>query len=535
MVRTNAEITSDLVNVRTYLGVEFGSTRIKAVLIDSTFQTIASGGYEWENELKNGFWTYPLEKIWEGLRVSYATMAAEVYEKYGITLVKIGGIGISAMMHGYMVFDKSEQLLVPFRTWRNATTTKAAQRLTELFNYNIPERWSIAHLYQAILNQEKHVSEIDYLTTLAGFIHWQLTGEKVLGVGDASGMFPISDTGQTYNPNFVEAFEQLAKKSDVSIDLTSILPKVLKAGERAGFLTEQGARLLDPMGNLKAGIPFCAPEGDAETGMVATNSVEIRTGNISVGTSAFAMIVLEKNLTEVHSEIDLVMTPNGHLVGMVHANNCSSDINAWVKLFEEFTISLGLTLSREKIFSVLFNKALEADKDLGGLLTYGYFSGENITKVSEGRPLFIRQPNSHFNLANFMKAHIASSFGAIRVGMDILQQEGIEVDGMVGHGGLFKTKEVGQRILASAVQTPITVMETAAEGGAWGMAILAAFEESDASDLDYFLKNGVFSEVKSVTVAPTQEEIESYDIFIKRYLNGLDIERESIRIWNEVV
>ncbi len=518
-------IVSDLKNVRTNLGIEFGSTRIKAVLIDSKFETIASGSYEWESQLESGYWTYSIEEIWNGLRESYKELADEVRIKYNFTLKKVASIGFSAMMHGYMAFNQSNELLVPFRTWRNSTTTEAAEKLTELFQFNIPERWSIAHLYQAILNHEEHISQIDYLTTLAGYIHWQLTGEKVLGVGDASGMFPIDPLTKNYDSKLIKLFEGLA----TGVPINKILPKVLQAGENAGCLSGEGARLLDLSGNLEAGIPFCPPEGDAGTGMVATNSVEPRKGNISVGTSAFAMIVLEKNLSKVYPEIDLVTTPNGHLVGMVHANNCSSDINAWIKLFEEYTDALELNISRDQIFSLLFNKALEADADKGGLLSYGYFSGENISQVSEGRPLFVRQPDSHFNLANFMNIHISSAFGAIRMGMDILQQENIKIDGLVAHGGLFKTPKIGQIILAGAIQTPVTVMETASEGGAWGMAVLAAFESSGENDLNNYLQQEVFANLKGTTIEPSQDNLESYNIFIERYKAGLDIERTAVK------
>lgn len=449
MKEVNAQSMLDVIDGRTSLGIEFGSTRIKAVLIDSSFTPIAAGSYEWENKLENGIWTYSLEDIWKGLRVSYRKMAAEVFEIYGENLTTIGSIGFSAMMHGYLAFDSKEQLLVPFRTWRNTITEEAERILTEKFQYNIPQRWSIAHLYQAILNKEEHVREIDFLTTLAGYVHWQLTGEKVLGVGDASGMFPIDPSTKTYHQEMKNIFGQLIEKERIAIDLDHILPKVLVAGEEAGKLSESGAYLIDPTGNLKPGIPICPPEGDAGTGMVATNSVAKRTGNISAGTSAFAMIVLEKELENVHPEIDMVTTPSGELVGMVHTNNCSSDINAWVNIFEEFTNSLGMEISRDKLFTVLFNKALEGDTDCGGLLSYGYFSGENITGVNEGRPLFVRTPGSRFDLANFMRIHLASAFGAMRIGMDILKSEDVQIDRLVGHGGIFKTPEVGQRILAS--------------------------------------------------------------------------------------
>lgn len=528
MEQNEAKSLLDIYDIRTYLGIEFGSTRVKAVLIDSDFQTIASGSYEWENKLENGIWTYSLAEVAKGLRESYREMASEVFDKYGVILEKIGSIGISAMMHGYLPFDSKDQLLVPFRTWRNATTEDAAKRLTNVFSYNIPQRWSIAHLYQAILNKEQHVPKIDFLTTLAGYVHWQLTGEKVIGVGDASGMFPIDTEAKTYDADLIKKFEELAEKEGFFRELTDILPQVCLAGENAGILSEQGAYMLDPTGNLKAGVPLCPPEGDAGTGMVATNSVAVHTGNISVGTSAFSMLVLDKKLSNVYPEIDLVTTPSGELVSMVHANNCSSDINAWIKLFEEYTDSLGLDVSRDKIFTLLFNKALEADKDLGGLLSYGYFSGENITQMSEGRPLFVRLPDSHLNLANFMRVHLASAFGAIRIGMDLLQAEGVKIEGLVAHGGIFKTPIVGQKILASALQTPVTVMETASEGGAWGMAVLAAFEKAEEIDLAQFLDEKVFKAIRSTTLSATTEEIESYNIFIKRYSEGLQIEQKAV-------
>lgn len=528
MEASKAEEMLDIVDVRTYLGIEFGSTRIKAVLIDSRFHTIASGSYEWENQFVEGYWTYSTEEVWKGLRVSYRALATEVYEKYGLLLEKVGSIGFSAMMHGYMPFDQSGKLLVPFRTWRNSTTKEAAKQLTSLFEHNIPERWSIAHYYQAILNHEKHVDQVDYLTTLAGYVHWQLTGKKVLGIGDASGMFPIDSLSKNYDEHLINKFEENLKKMHHAVHLKTILPKVLLAGEEAGVLSEQGAYLIDPTGSLKPGIPLCPPEGDAGTGMVATNSIGVRTGNVSVGTSAFAMIVLEKPLAKVYPEIDIVTTPEGNLVGMVHANNCTSDINAWIKLFEEFTASLGLEVNREKIFTLLFNKALEADEDLGGLLSYGYFSGENITGISEGRPVFVRQPDSNFNLANFMRTHLSSAFGAMRIGMDILKKEKIVIEGLVGHGGLFKTPRVGQQILAAALQKPITVMETAGEGGAWGMAVLAAFQASHSNCLSDYLNQVVFADAPCVTLQPLEKDERAYDDFIARYQTGLEIERVAV-------
>jgi sugar (pentulose or hexulose) kinase len=488
-------IKDDITNSRTALGIEFGSTRIKAVLIDSGHSPIASGSYEWENRLEEGIWTYSLDDIWQGLQKSYQEMAAEVKEKYGVTLKRVGAIGFSAMMHGYMAFNNDGELLVTFRTWRNSITEQAEKRLTELFNYNIPQRWSIAHLYQAILNEEEHVNDVNFFTTLAGYIHWKLTGKKVLGIGDASGMFPINVETKNYDSRMIQAFDDLISEKEYSWKVEEILPQVLLAGDEAGQLSEEGAKLLDVSGNLQAGIPLCPPEGDAGTGMVATNSVAERTGNVSAGTSVFAMIVLEKELKKVHPEIDLVTTPSGNLVGMVHANNCSSDINAWVKLFREFSEALGLEVNTNQIFETLFNKALEGDKDCGGLLSYGYYSGENITGMKEGRPLFVRSPESNFNLANFMRVHLFSALGALKIGMDILlNEENIQIDKILGHGGLFKTKGVGQRVMAAVMNAPVSVMETAGEGGAWGIALLASFmtngEENES--LEDYLDKKVF-------------------------------------------
>lgn len=518
----------DILDGRTSLGIEFGSTRIKAVLIDSSYTPIASGSYEWENQLVDGIWTYSLEEIWKGLRVSYRQMASEVFEIYGETITTIGSIGFSAMMHGYLAFDKHEQLLVPFRTWRNAITETAEKELTKVFNFNIPQRWSIAHLYQAILNQEEHVNKVEFLTTLAGYIHWQLTGNKVIGIGDASGMFPIDLETKNYHQKMKSQFDELIKSKSVQLNINQIFPKVLLAGENGGELTESGAHLLDPTGHLKAGIPICPPEGDAGTGMVATNSVSKQTGNVSAGTSAFAMIVLEHELKEIHPEIDMVTTPTGNLVAMVHTNNCSSEINAWVNLFKEFSESLGLDINQEKLYNTLFEKALQGSTDCGGLLSYGYHSGENITGMNEGRPLFVRKPNSDFNLANFMRMHISSAFGAMRIGMDILKREEIKIARLVGHGGIFKTPEVGQRILASALEAPVTVMETAGEGGAWGMALLAAYMKNGSTSLAEFLENEVFASSKGVTVVPTQEEIGGYNQFMKQYEKGLEIENTAV-------
>ena len=526
-----SNIKETIENGKAVLGIEFGSTRIKAVLIDEAHNPIASGDHVWENRLDNGIWTYTLDDIWTGLRDSYQKMAADVKEKYGVTLKKIGAIGFSAMMHGYMAFDKEGNLLVPFRTWRNSITGPSAEALTELFQYNIPQRWSIAHLYQAILNDEEHVKDIAYFTTLSGYIHWQLTGEKVLGVGDASGMFPIDPETKDYDAAMIQKFDELVADKNYPWKLKEILPKVLVAGEHAGTLTEEGARLLDETGTLEAGIPLCPPEGDAGTGMVATNSVAKRTGNVSAGTSVFAMVVLEKELKKVYSEIDLVTTPDGSLVAMAHANNCTSDLNAWVGLFKEFAESFGIDVDMNKLFGTLYNKALEGDADCGGLLSYGYLSGENITGVSEGRPMFVRSPESKFNLANFMRAHLFTALGALKVGMDILlKEENVAIDSILGHGGLFKTKGVGQSILAAAIDAPVSVMETAGEGGPWGMALLAAYMLDKAEDetLQAYLSEKVFGDNKGTSMDPVKADVEGFEVFIERYKKGIAIEQAAV-------
>lgn len=525
------KIKSDISNAQTALGIEFGSTRIKTVLIDSTYTPIASGSYEWENRLEGDIWTYSLTDIWKGLQTSYRAMTDDVELRYNEILTKVGSLGFSAMMHGYMAFDNEGELLVPFRTWRNSITEQAEKKLTQLFEYNIPQRWSIAHLYQAILNEEKHVDDIEFFTTLAGYIHWKLTGKKVLGIGDASGMFPIDTKTKNYHQKMVEQFDDVIKEKNYSWKLEDILPSILLAGETAGTLTEEGARLLDSSGKLQAGIPLCPPEGDAGTGMVATNSIAKRTGNVSAGTSAFAMIVLEKELKKVHPEIDLVTTPTGNLVGMVHTNNCSSDVNAWVNLFGDFSNAAGLELERDQLFTILFNEALKGDKECGGLLSYGYYSGENITGMNEGRPLFVRKPDSHFNLANFMKVHLFTAFGAMKIGMDILtKEEKIEIDKIVGHGGIFKTERVGQQVMAAVMNAPVTVMKTAGEGGAWGIALLAAYMQKANAEmsLDTFLETKVFKDEKGSSVNPLQEDVEGFEDFVERYQKGLPIEQAAI-------
>lgn len=468
-----AEAKAAILANKTALGIEFGSTRIKAVLVDDKNQPIASGAHEWENRYENGVWTYSLEDIWTGIQDCYQDMAKDVKAKYDVELESVGAFGVSAMMHGYMPFNKEGELLVPFRTWRNNITGEASEKLMELFNYNIPQRWSIAHLYQAILNGEEHVKDIDYIATLEAYVHWKLTGKRVLGIGDAAGMFPIDTAKADYNQKMVDKFDELVAPYGFSWKLRDIMPKALVAGEDAGVLTEEGAKLLDVTGKLKAGIPMCPPEGDAGTGMVATNSVAVRTGNVSAGTSVFAMIVLEKELSRPYKEIDMVTTPSGHLVAMAHSNNCTSDLNAWVNVFKEFAEAMGMEVDMNKLFGTLYNKALEGDPDCGGLLSYCYFSGEHMTGFEEGRPLFVRSPESKFNLANFMRTNLYTCLGAMRVGLNLLfEKENVKVDRLLGHGGLFKTKGVGQQILADAVNAPVSVMATAGEGGAWGSHFL---------------------------------------------------------------
>ena len=526
-----SDVKNTIVNGRAVLGIEFGSTRIKAVLIDENNTPIASGAHDWENRLENGIWTYSLEDIWTGLQDCYRKMTEDVQAQYGVKVEKLGAIGFSAMMHGYLAFNKDGELLVPFRTWRNTITQEASEALTEAFQFNIPQRWSIAHLYQAILNGEDHVKDVDFFTTLDGYIHWQLTGEKVLGVGSATGMFPVDSDTKDYYTSMIEKFDEMAAAKGMPWKVENLLPKVLLAGDNAGVLTAEGAKKLDPTGTLQPGCPLCPPEGDAGTGMAATNSVKQRTGNVSAGTSVFAMIVLEKALKEVHEEIDMVTTPSGDAVAMVHCNNCTSDLNAWVNVFKEFAESFGMEVDMNKLFGTLYNKALEGDKDCGGLLAYNYFSGEHITGFEEGRPMFVRTPDSKFNLANFMRANLYTSLGALKVGLDILlKEEGVAVDRITGHGGLFKTKGVGQKILAGAMDATVSVMKTAGEGGAWGIALLASYmiQKEEGESLADYLQNKVFGGDEGEKMDPDPEDVKGFDEFIKRYKAGFPIERAAI-------
>lgn len=514
------------------LGIEFGSTRIKAVLIDQENKPIAQGSHTWENQLVDGLWTYSIEAIWAGLQDCYADLRANVKKQYGIEIETLAAIGISAMMHGYMPFNDKAEILVPFRTWRNTNTGKAAAELSELFVYNIPLRWSISHLYQAILNKEEHVKDITFLTTLAGYVHWQITGEKVLGIGDASGMLPIDPATKNYSAEMVAKFDKLVAPYGFSWKLTDILPKVLLAGENAGCLTEEGAKKLDVSGHLKAGIPVCPPEGDAGTGMVATNAVKQRTGNVSAGTSSFSMIVLEKDLSKPYEMIDMVTTPDGSLVAMVHCNNCTSDLNAWVNLFKEYQELMGMPVDMDEIFGKLYNNALTGDADCGGLISYNYFSGEPVTGLTEGRPLFLRTANDKFNLANFMRAHLYASVGVLKIGNDILfNEEKIKVDRITGHGGLFRTKGVGQRVLAAAINSPISVMETAGEGGAWGIALLGSYlvNNDKKQSLVDFLDEKVFAGNAGVEVSPTPEDVAGFNAYIEKYKACLPVEEAAVK------
>ncbi|MDE6480926.1 MAG: FGGY-family carbohydrate kinase [Muribaculaceae bacterium] len=513
------------------LGIEFGSTRIKAVLIDENNNPIAQGSHEWENQLVNSLWTYSQEAIWFGLQDCYRDLREDVKNKYGIEIKKLASIGISAMMHGYMPFDKNGNMLAPFRTWRNTNTGEAAAILSKEFDYNIPLRWSISHLYQAILNGEEHVKELAFLTTLAGYIHWQLTGEKVIGIGDGSGMIPVDPETKNYSEKMVKKFDEMIADKGFDWKLEDVLPKILVAGENAGYLTEEGAKHLDISGNLEAGIPLCPPEGDAGTGMVATNAVKQRTGNVSAGTSSFSMIVLEKDLSRPYEMIDMVTTPDGSLVAMVHCNNCTSDLNAWVGLFREYTELMGVPVDMNEIFGKLYNNALNGDPDCGGLVSYNYFSGEPITGLNEGRPLFVRSVANKFNLANFMRANLHAAVACLKIGNDILfDEEKIKVDRITGHGGLFKTPGVGQRILAAALNSPISVMETAGEGGAWGMALLAGYLVNNVNDrnLADYLEMEVFNGNTGTSIAPTEEDVEGFNKYIKNYLEALPVEKAAV-------
>ena len=516
---------------KTSLGIEFGSTRIKAVLIDDTYTNIAAGDYGWASHLEDGLWSYSQEEIWTGLQTAYAALAEDVENAYGEKLTRVGRIGFSAMMHGYLAFGKDGELLVPFRTWQNTNTSEAHEKLSELFQYNIPERWSIAHLYQAVLNNEEHIGKVDFFTTLAGYVHWKLTGKKVLGVGDASGMFPIDPTTHTYETEFIEKFNAIPEVAAQPWKLADLLPEPLVAGTPAGTLTEEGAKLLDPTGTLQPGITFAPPEGDAGTGMVATNSVRVRTGNVSAGTSIFAMVVLERKLERLHPEVDLVTTPAGDLAGMSHANNFTSDLNAWVGLFGQFAAAIGTPVDAGTLYGTLFRAAIadDVDSNCGGLINYPFRSGEFLAGLPEGRPLFARGPEARMSLGNFMRAQLFSAFSPVKIGMDVMtKDEGVAVDSLVGHGGIFTTPKVAQKILAAAFDTPIKVMSTAAEGGASGMAVLADYLWHADQPLDEFLDARVFADAASTTENPDENDVAGFEEFFDRFRKGLPIEHVAI-------
>lgn len=525
-------------NGHTSLGIELGSTRIKAVLLDGENNVAAAGGYSWENSYINGLWTYSLDEVWKGIRECYRSLSCVIRDTYGVALTNVGSIGISAMMHGYLPFDRNGVQLAPFRTWRNTNTAQAAKELTEAFHFKVPLRWSVSHLWQAILDGESHIQDIAYLTTLSGYVHWMLTGQKALGIGDASGMFPIDSAACDYNARMLSKFNDMARHKNVHISLKDILPAVRVAGETCGSLTAEGARMLDPSGNLKAGIPLCAPEGDAGTGMVATNSIAPGTGNVSAGTSIFAMIVLEKDLPALHTEVDMLTTPAGSPVAVVQSNTCTSDIDAWAKLLGEAAEAFGAETDTDTLYSTLYQKALEGDADCGGMLSYNYYSGEPITNTDGGSLVFVRMPDSVFTLANFMRTHLFSALGTLKIGMDILfDSKNVRIDMISGHGGFFKTKGVGQRFLAAALRCPVTVMETAGEGGAWGMAILAAYmrQKKGGETLENFISGRIFSETKKTVTEPLKEDMDSFDVFMQRYKKGIEIQKEAVRAMRTTV
>ena len=507
----------------TSIGIELGSTRIKSVLIDEKAHILAQGNHDWENKFENGFWTYSLEDVVKGLQSCFANLKEDFKKQYNQALTTTGSIGISAMMHGYLVFNKDNKLLVPFRTWRNVNAEQASALLTDMLNYHIPARWSVAHLYQAIINNEEHVKDIAFQTTLAGYVHYLLTGQKVVGVGEASGMFPTDPKINNYDKERLNLFNKILKEKGFSFALEEILPHILIAGDNAGTLTEEGALLLDPTGEFKPGVMFCPPEGDAETGMVATNAIKQGTGNISAGTSIFGMIVLKDNLKAVYPEIDLVATPLGDTVAMVHCNNCTSDINAWVNIFDETLKAFGKQASKEELYNTLFKLSLEADNDCSDVISINYLSGESITQIENGRPLLVRTTESRFNLSNLMRSHLYSCFATLKIGVDILYKEGVKIEKIAAHGGLFKTKGVAQKYLASALDAEVSVMKTAGEGGAWGMAILALFAQN-SGDLMEFLDKTIFASADEIVEKPDKDIKEGFDKYLENYKKVLEAE-----------
>ncbi len=515
------------------LGIELGSTRIKAVLIDENCMPVASGSHNWENKLENGYWTYSLEAVWNGLKDAYSSLNKEVYEKSGCYIESLSAIGFSAMMHGYLAFDKNGAQLAEFRTWRNTSTAKASAELTELFGFNIPQRWSIAHLYQAVLNEEAHVKDVAHITTLAGYVHYMLTGVNAVGIGEASGMFPVDPETKDYDAGMLSAFNALPKVKQYGWNIKELLPGILLAGDNAGYLTEKGAALLDESGRLKAGIPLCPPEGDAGTGMTATNSVREKTGNVSAGTSIFSMVVLQKPLKGVYEEIDIVTTPTGKPVAMVHCNNCCTDLDYWVNLFYELARACGSDISKPALYDMLYAKALEGEPDCGGIVNYNYFSGEPVAHVNAGAPMLFRKPDCTFNIANFFRAQIFSALSTLKIGMDMLQKEGVQIECINGHGGLFKTPVVGQRLLAAALGTPVAVTETAGEGGAWGIALLAKYaSDTKGMALEDYLDKVVFSNSAGSIEYPKDEDVNGFNQYIELYKKGLAAESCAAEIIN---
>ncbi len=513
----------------TVIGIELGSTRIKAVLLGRDHQILASSSFTWENSYVNGIWTYSLDEVKEGLQACFADLKKEMLEKYGVKLTTAGALGVSAMMHGYLPFDKNDNQLCEFRTWRNTITAEAAEKLSGLFDFNIPQRWSIAHLYQAILNKEDHLPDLSYITTLAGYVHYVLTGKKVMGVGEASGMFPIDSESLDYDAEMLEKFNALKEVREYGFDLRQLLPEVLTAGDDAGTLSEKGALYLDPSGEFEAGVRVVPCEGDAGTGMVATNSVRVRTGNVSAGTSDFAMVVTEKKLNR-HREIDMVTTPSGAPVAMVHCNNCTSDTSAWARMIIQILNLYGFDVDKDTIYTKMFQSALEGDNDCGGLMSFNYYSGEGVTDLDEGRLIFMRKAESKFNFPNFMRMHLYSALATLKIGMDILADEAVAIDKIYGHGGYFKTEGVGQRILSAAINTPVSVMQTAGEGGPYGMALLGAYSlwKDEGETLEDYLDQKVFAGCKSSTVMAEKEEVDGFNSFIAVYKNCLDVEKLAI-------
>ncbi len=526
MTQDTAAATEAIAEGRTSLGIELGSTNIKAVLIGADHEVLATGSHAWENQFVDRLWTYSEQAIWGGLQSAVAALMADVRARYGRDLTTVGGLGVSAMMHGYLAFDAEGSLLVPFRTWRNTNTEAAAAELTEELGFNFPLRWSASHLYQAVLDDEPHLADVDFITTLAGYVHWRLTGRKVLGVGDASGMFPIDPATSNYDAAMLARFGEMVAARRPGLDAAALLPEVLVAGEHAGLLTEDGAELLDPTETLMPGATTCPPEGDAGTGMVATNAVAPRTGNISAGTSIFAMVVLEHPLATVHEELDIVTTPGGDLVAMVHCNNGASELGTWAGVFGEFAAAIGSDADMNAVFGALFAAALEGEADGGGLLAYNYLAGEPITGLAEGRPLVVRTPGSRLTLANFMRTQLYGAFGTLSLGMNVLHGEGVELDSMFAHGGMFRTAGVAQRLLAAAIGAPVTVGDTASEGGAWGIAVLAEYERvrSERSLGDY-LGAEVFADAELTVAEPDPADVAGYATWLEQYSAGLAIQR----------